>query len=1003
MDIAPVTELRICPTQRAADHAWRDAGDRTAVAWMTFAQLFQRIGAGEGRAVGALETDLLVRQAILRTAGLEGAARDPRRVRAFARALYELRQAGIERRLPVTPGREVAAMLTVLGHYEDLLAARGGMDAADSERAAVLAVAEGGLPPVLASVQRVVVSAGVELFGARLDLLSAWAAVGAKVKVTVNYDPRRAHAFAWTEAVVHALEHRAHAGVEVRFDDRVGTGPLAPIRGVQFTDAVASGPARVVQVGGRAEHARRAAHEVARALREGLAPEEVAVACADLAGLGTAIGRALDLLGVPWTRTQGPSASQSRAGRLLPAALRLGFEGLGREPLVEVLEVSGGVAAAGERWGAASVARALRQAGVRSARGVDVGAALQHNNARYRGRSSAGKDGTGRALAEALSAQVARLAAVPESASWAEWVTVARALWKAMRPPEAPAQTAPTEAVVDAPDARWWAHRVAQEEQALEAVDRMLDAAAALSDSASATFSAPEFAELLTLLLEGCELRAPGPSWGAVTIGTPADFVGCRYRALVVAGVDTGLFPRPAYDDTVLSETVRRALNHVLGPRLRQASSTSERAAVGQHDRDRVLWLELLAAAQEQLVVVHTLHEGFDHEGRSEIVEVLLQSLGQADADLLVPPVFRESIPGSPGTALEAWVAGQALPESLSGAPEAQVDLAVDPAAVASWSRAMVQARAHGQGAASLGSAGQRRVRERVRDQVHSPSQLDQLATCPYRYFAGSLLGLRREDEVRLGADAREEGNAMHAGLYWVYRDVRERGGLAQARRSVPEALRRAREVLTAHEDDVFAEASVHPHLREATLEGVWLVVRRRLEADLQREDGFEPTFLEFRFDDRPDADAPPLVLRGPGGEALRVRGSVDRVDRKDDVMRVLDYKRTYKPREPGRHLQLPLYAAAVVQQCAGTAESLTEVSAGWVGLKDGRTYNATDVVGSPETLLAEVQSRVWAAVDRVRRGDIRPAPAPVQSCKACDFGALCRYRPDPAGAEEAS
>jgi RecB family exonuclease len=200
-----------------------------------------------------------------------------------------------------------------------------------------------------------------------------------------------------------------------------------------------------------------------------------------------------------------------------------------------------------------------------------------------------------------------------------------------------------------------------------------------------------------------------------------------------------------------------------------------------------------------------------------------------------------------------------------------------------------------------------------------SASAVESWATCPFRFFLASVLGvqptLRPEESATI--DPLERGNLIHHVLKRHYDATATAGDPAD-----PEALRAAAEPL-------FAEAAArgltgHPLL--------WENARGEILSDLQtavvddagwrEREGLLPRRFEQPFGTG-DGGAWPAVELAVGNLQLRFRGYIDRVDFAPDEARafVFDYKSGaaggYKklkddPVLAGRHVQLAIYTRAV-------------------------------------------------------------------------------------------
>ncbi len=150
---------------------------------------------------------------------------------------------------------------------------------------------------------------------------------------------------------------------------------------------------------------------------------------------------------------------------------------------------------------------------------------------------------------------------------------------------------------------------------------------------------------------------------------------------------------------------------------------------------------------------------------------------------------------------------------------------------------------------------------------------------------------------------------------------------------------------------------------------------------------------LELRFG---IAGEEPVEVPLPGGP-LRLRGAVDRIDRTDDGLRIVDYKtgrpRAFEARDGvfhgGRRLQHALYAWAV------EARLDEEVAVAEYHFPTVRGGNRTVAFTREE--LAGAERLVATLLDGVARGWFVPTES-ADDCRYCDYAAACRVRIDAYG-----
>ena len=286
---------------------------------------------------------------------------------------------------------------------------------------------------------------------------------------------------------------------------------------------------------------------------------------------------------------------------------------------------------------------------------------------------------------------------------------------------------------------------------------------------------------------------------------------------------------------------------------------------------------------------------------------------------------------------------------------------------------------------------------------VMSPSRLETWATCPYRHFLGSVLGLSAWEtpEDVLTISPMERGSLVHGILEQFIKESLESG--APPPGTPWSAEQRARLMAIAEERFVEAEQAGVTGRR-----ALWDVVKEDILQDLDRfleddaryraEEGMAPRKAEYRFGFGGDA---PVPLALPGGGEVRFRGVVDRVDATADDLRavVMDYKTgsTYPYRKmkddpllAGKKLQLPVYALAVRETLLPHANLRAEY---WFVSSGGSAAHYAVDLDAVETAFRQT---IEVIANGVRSGVFPAVPGPAgqggepENCRFCDFKRIC-------------
>lgn len=472
------------------------------------------------------------------------------------------------------------------------------------------------------------------------------------------------------------------------------------------------------------------------------------------------------------------------------------------------------------------------------------------------------------------------------------------------------------------------------------------------------------------------------------------------FQHVFVVGMESGRWPLPPPASPFLEEGDRQ--------RLRDAG-LPVRTRADWERRERDLFAVVAGAAARSLTVSWSR---VDARGEpvvpSGFVEDLLAASGSPPEEAL--PTRRVLTPGMPllGDAegvVRARHAARIEAERRAGGVGAWNGLVTDPE-LTSW---------------LAGRFGP--------DAVWSATSLEGVAKCPWAWFSGRLLRLDRREDPDADLDPMARGMLYHDALRRFYGRAAERVGgpvrlaladLTWARDAAAEATR---EAIAAAEPRVAAALrAVPPALREASAAELERTVVRFVEweADLnaqgenarawkkypQVRTGVEA--CELAFDDL----AIPV-----GGETLRLRGVIDRVevgvdDRLEEPERLLaavDYKSTELSVPAGGRtsgwddgvvLQLPLYAAALERLRPGSEVARMEYRAirslavahqlPLVTLAKGDAGEARD----PEA--AALRDSALAAAGgcaaSVREGRFPARPAPSCGCPPyCHGWDICR------------
>ncbi len=462
-----------------------------------------------------------------------------------------------------------------------------------------------------------------------------------------------------------------------------------------------------------------------------------------------------------------------------------------------------------------------------------------------------------------------------------------------------------------------------------------------------------------TLLDLLSELTEPAGAASGVQVLDVMAARGLGFRALVVLGMNERVFPRFVLEDPFLRDAVRSRIEHRMGCRM-------ARKARGREE-ERLLF-ELLTGSADEIVFCH---QRSDERGRLQIPSIFLpegrakqiprrpaERLRDADFGLLTP---REaSLRTGQGEAL-----GRALGWDVSMLVQASSFLeAVDSRKGLTKYDGIVDARAYWQAVASLGL---------------SPTALERLAECPFRYFASRMLDLERLEEP----EAQDALAPVEIGQ--IYHDVLER-------------FHRDGD-LEKRLDETFAEFEKARSIRYPVL---WEVekgrIRKVIRAFVKQDDlsFFKPKDYELKL----EAELPFEVA---GRKTVKFRGFVDRLDvAKDGSFRVVDYKKSRKKYtwimetgvfEKGRYLQPPIYfmlASRVLKQTDTDRSQFAYYFIEEAPEGERKRWEMALTGEMWEERYEEFEARFRDLLGTIPKGEfaIRPQDS---YCRSCEFATMCR------------
>lgn len=297
----------------------------------------------------------------------------------------------------------------------------------------------------------------------------------------------------------------------------------------------------------------------------------------------------------------------------------------------------------------------------------------------------------------------------------------------------------------------------------------------------------------------------------------------------------------------------------------------------------------------------------------------------------------------------------------------------------------------------------------RQADKGFTPTGFDDYLECPLHYCNSRVLGISEEEALDNDLDASQLGTCIHNVLEHVYSPYTgravEAAGLREALDHLPQLMDREFHDYFMHGRDTEGRNHFYHSVAETQLRSL---LQKEI-ALLEQGHSIEIVAVEQMIE-------PPCLLgHTPDGHPVRLRGKVDRIDRFDGRLRIIDYKTgrlenseiSFKSTSnrkgevviPGKWFQLMCYALLYARSLPASHSPLSTFSVGIYPLRnlqsdvrlatwDGSADITSAMLDDFEQRLRELCLELLDPAVPFR------AATRKEACRYCDVRTFCPMRP---------
>ena len=249
------------------------------------------------------------------------------------------------------------------------------------------------------------------------------------------------------------------------------------------------------------------------------------------------------------------------------------------------------------------------------------------------------------------------------------------------------------------------------------------------------------------------------------------------------------------------------------------------------------------------------------------------------------------------------------------------------------------------------------------------------LIDCPYQFFAAHALQLRVSEEVQELLEKSDFGERVHRILQAFHCGAKDLPG------PFPEAIAMENRARAIHILTEISQAVFAPDLKKNFVHRAWLA----------RWLAIIPDYIDWQIAQEGSPLACEVSVRSARADGLTLTGRLDRIDRRRNGLRILDYKTGQGDKQAdvssGEATQLVFYALLAEQLYNENIERVEYLLLDKEQVKSGARLEGEELTRL-STLTAQ---RLDAVMQALREGSGAPAWGDPKTCERCEMQGLCR------------